>query len=113
MRRFTDIRLRSWYVTSSGSHVHRSWSPSRDWYLSAPSPPPSPLDRKAGDFAKRINAKKLVLNHFSARYKGDQSVESMTIMTRMERQAMKASGLPEDSLAAAWDFMVLPVPRNG
>eukprot|EP00578_Thalassiosira_sp_NH16_P007973 CAMPEP_0181123490 /NCGR_PEP_ID=MMETSP1071-20121207/25931_1 /TAXON_ID=35127 /ORGANISM="Thalassiosira sp., Strain NH16" /LENGTH=686 /DNA_ID=CAMNT_0023208643 /DNA_START=430 /DNA_END=2490 /DNA_ORIENTATION=- len=66
----------------------------------------------AGDFAKRINAKKLVLNHFSARYKGDQSIESMTIMTRMERQAMKASGLSEDSVAAAWDFMVLPVARN-
>ncbi|KAL3770404.1 hypothetical protein ACHAW5_002321 [Stephanodiscus triporus] len=65
----------------------------------------------AGEFAKRINAKKLVLNHFSARYKGDQSIESMTIMTRIERQAMKASGLPEDSVAAAWDFMVLPVSR--
>jgi len=67
----------------------------------------------AGEFAKRINAKKLVLNHFSARYKGDQSIDSMTIMTRMERQAIKASGLPEDSVAAAWDFMVLPVARNG
>ena len=33
-------------------------------------------------------------------------------MTRMERQAMKASGLPVDSVAAAWDFMVLPVARN-
>lgn len=66
----------------------------------------------AGEFAKRINAKKLVMNHFSARYKGDQSVESMTIMTRMERQAIKASGLDEESVAAAWDFMVLPVARN-
>ena len=66
---------------------------------------------KAGEFAKRINAKKLVLNHFSARYKGDQSIDSMTIMTRIERQAIKASGLPEDSVAAAWDFMVLPVAR--
>lgn len=67
---------------------------------------------QAGDFAKRINAKKLVLNHFSARYKGDQSIESMTIMTRMERQAMKSSGLSDDSVAAAWDFMVLPIARN-
>lgn len=66
----------------------------------------------AGEFAKRINAKKLVMNHFSARYKGDQSVESMTIMTRMERQAIKASGLSEESVAAAWDYMVLPIPRN-
>eukprot|EP00804_Cyclotella_cryptica_P023152 CCRYP_000364-RA/>CCRYP_000364-RA protein AED:0.23 eAED:0.23 QI:178/1/1/1/1/1/3/52/755 len=66
----------------------------------------------AGEFAKRINAKKLVLNHFSARYKGDQSLDSITIMTRMERQAMKASGLAEDAVACAWDFMLLPVPRN-
>ena len=28
---------------------------------------------------------------------------------RIERQTMKASGLPEDSVTAAWDFMVLPV----
>eukprot|EP00581_Thalassiosira_minuscula_P017473 CAMPEP_0183711978 /NCGR_PEP_ID=MMETSP0737-20130205/7283_1 /TAXON_ID=385413 /ORGANISM="Thalassiosira miniscula, Strain CCMP1093" /LENGTH=831 /DNA_ID=CAMNT_0025940551 /DNA_START=47 /DNA_END=2542 /DNA_ORIENTATION=- len=66
----------------------------------------------AGEFAKRIGAKKLIMNHFSARYKGDQSVESMTIMTRMERQAMKASGLSETSVAAAWDFMVLPIARS-
>jgi ribonuclease BN (tRNA processing enzyme) len=65
----------------------------------------------AGEFAKRINAKKLVLNHFSARYKGDQSLDSITIMTRIERQARKASGLSEDSVAAAWDFMILPVSR--
>lgn len=70
------------------------------------------LSSKAGEFAKRIGAKKLVLNHFSARYKGDQSIESMTIMTRMERQAMKASGLPETSVACAWDYMILPIPRN-
>ena len=67
---------------------------------------------QAGDFAKRINAKKLVLNHFSARYKGDQSLDSMTIMSRIEKQAMKHSGLREDSVATAWDYMVLPVPRN-
>jgi ribonuclease Z len=66
----------------------------------------------AGEFAKRIKAKRLVLNHFSARYKGDQSIESLTIMTRMERQAMKACELPENAVACAWDFMVLPVPRE-
>jgi len=63
----------------------------------------------AGNFARRIRAKKLVLNHFSARYKGDQSIDSLTVMTRMERQAVKTSKLPENSVAAAWDFMVLPV----
>jgi hypothetical protein len=36
----------------------------------------------------------------------------MTIMTRIERQAIKASGLPEESVAAAWDFMILPVARE-
>lgn len=66
----------------------------------------------AGEFAKQIGAKKLVMNHFSARYKGDQSLESMTIMTRIERSAIECSGLPENAVACAWDFMVLPVPRN-
>ena len=66
----------------------------------------------AGDFAKRTNAKKLIMNHFSARYKGDQSVDSMSIMTRLEGQAAKASGLSQSDIAAAWDFMLLPVPHN-
>ena len=66
----------------------------------------------AGQFAKQIGAKRLVLNHFSSRYKGDQSVESVSIMTRIEQEAIKASGLGEDKVAAAWDFMVLPVPQN-
>ena len=65
--------------------------------------------QKAGEFAKRINAKTLIMNPFNARYKGDQSVKSITILTRMECQAMKASGLSDDSVAAAWDFMVLPI----
>jgi ribonuclease Z len=66
----------------------------------------------AGNFAKQIGAKRLVLNHFSSRYKGDQSLESISIMTRIEQEALKASGLEEDKVAAAWDFMVLPVPQN-
>jgi len=36
----------------------------------------------------------------------------MTIMTRIEKQAMKAAQLPEDSIAAAWDFMVLPLSNK-
>ena len=66
----------------------------------------------AGTFAKEIQAKRLVLNHFSSRYKGDQSLESLSIMTRIEQEAIKASGLPEDKVAAAWDLMVLPVPQD-
>jgi ribonuclease Z len=66
----------------------------------------------AGDFAKRIGAQKLMLNHFSARYKGDQSVDSLSIMMRIEGQAIKASGLNSTQVAAAWDMMVLPIPRK-
>ena len=46
-------------------------------------------------------AKRLVLNHFSPRYKGDQALESISIMTRIERQAIKASSLPVESVAAS------------
>jgi len=66
----------------------------------------------AGRFAKRVRARRLVLNHFSARYKGDVSVQSLSIMTRLEDQAVQASGLDPRNVAAAWDFMVLPVRSN-
>ena len=65
----------------------------------------------AGEFAKRIKAKRLILNHFSARYIGDQSLESVSIMTRIEQQAIKASGLTRSDVAAAWDFMIFPIPK--
>jgi ribonuclease Z len=65
----------------------------------------------AGDFAKRTKAKRLILNHFSARYMADQSLESMSIMTRIEDQAIKASGLDKTAVAAAWDFMIFPIPK--
>ena len=63
----------------------------------------------AGNFAKKIGAKKLLLNHFSARYRGDQSLDSIKIMTRIERQAIEASGLSEENVACSWDFMELPI----
>ncbi len=66
----------------------------------------------AGEFAKEIGAKRLLLNHFSSRYKGDQSLESISIMTRIEQEAIKASGLSTENVAAAWDFMILPVPQE-
>jgi ribonuclease Z len=66
----------------------------------------------AGLFAKQVNAKRLLLNHFSARYKGDPSLDSMSIMTRIEQFAMAASGLNETNVAAAWDLMVLPIPAD-
>jgi hypothetical protein len=57
----------------------------------------------AGLFARKVGAKRLILNHFSARYRGDATLESMTVMTRIERQAIKASKLGIDKVAAAWD----------
>jgi ribonuclease Z len=64
----------------------------------------------AGAFARAVQAQWLVLHHFSARYKGDVSMDSLSIMMRMEQQAMRAAGLNESQVVAAWDFMVLPVP---
>lgn len=63
----------------------------------------------AGRFAQRVRAKQLILNHFSARYKGDVNVDSLSIMMKIEKQAMKASGLTESDVAAAWDLMALPI----
>ena len=66
----------------------------------------------AGDFCRAVNAKRLILNHFSARYKGDVSVDSLSIMMRIEQQAIRSSGLTDTQVAAAWDLMVLPIPQN-
>lgn len=66
----------------------------------------------AGEFAKKVKAKRLILNHFSARYKGDATIDSISLMTRIEAQAIKASNLSESHVAAAWDLMVLPIPQN-
>lgn len=66
----------------------------------------------AARFARSVRARRLVLNHFSARYKGDPTVESMSIMQRIEEQAIRhgGPGWNETHVAAAWDLMVLPVP---
>lgn len=63
----------------------------------------------AAEFCRAVNGKMLLLNHFSARYKGDISMDSLSIMMRIEMQAVKASGLDETKVAAAWDMMVLPI----
>ncbi|GMI01835.1 hypothetical protein TrVE_jg3610 [Triparma verrucosa] len=65
----------------------------------------------AAEFAKNIKAKRLALNHFSPRYKGDCSDDSLMTSRRIERQAIEhAGGLTKTEVIAAWDFMVLPVP---
>lgn len=63
----------------------------------------------AGAFAKKVHAKHLLMNHFSSRYKGDESLDSLAIMTRIEKRAIKASGLNENNVAATWDFMNFPI----
>jgi len=61
-------------------------------------------------FAHSINAHRLVLTHFSPRYKGDDSVDSVNIMRRIEAQARKASGFVGNRVIAAWDLLRIPVP---
>jgi len=63
----------------------------------------------AGRFARQVQSKRLVLNHFSARYKGDLSVDSLSIMMRIEKIAMKEAELDESMVIASWDLMNLPV----
>lgn len=55
----------------------------------------------AAAFATRVKAKMLVLNHFSARYKGDSSDASVAAMMRIERQAVRASGLERHQVSTA------------
>jgi len=44
-----------------------------------------------GLFVKKVNAKRLLLNHFSASDKGDTSVEGRSIMMHIKQLAMTAS----------------------
>ena len=65
----------------------------------------------AGRFARKINAKRLALTHFSPRYTGDDSEASMRTMWAIEDMAKDASGLTGDNdVIAAWDLMNIPVP---
>lgn len=67
----------------------------------------------AGRFAARVNAERLVLTHFSARYSGDDSDFSMRIMWRIEdlsRRAAKGILTGQNDILAAWDLMLLAVP---
>ena len=45
----------------------------------------------AGQFARRVGARKLAMTHFSPRYRGDASIESVTHMKQIERAAAKTS----------------------
>ena len=64
----------------------------------------------AGRFAKRINAKKLYLTHFSPRYHGGSEENSMKQMWKIENMARETSGLYGDNdVIAAWDHLTLAV----
>ena len=60
----------------------------------------------AGSFAKQIRARKLILNHFSARYPGDGSDESKDIMGAIEQLAASEFG---QDVACATDFMSVEI----
>jgi len=64
----------------------------------------------AGRFAKRIGAGRLALNHFSARYKGDDDTneESKAIMDGIRGLAEKEFG---GEVVCARDLMTISVPR--
>ncbi len=68
----------------------------------------------AASFAKKVNAKQLILTHFSPRYRGDDTEGSMKIMWRIEDMARNVySELkgPND-IIAAWDQLTVPVYSN-
>ncbi len=66
----------------------------------------------AGDFARSIRARRLVLHHFSPRYKGDTHRNSVYNMLQIEELASRAAGLPLDDVVAAWDLMSLHIPQS-
>jgi len=63
----------------------------------------------AGQFANDIAAKVLVLTHFSARYKGDDSKESLSLMTQIAEMAKAKCNVP---VHTASDFWCLELPRK-
>ncbi|KAH8830436.1 beta-lactamase-like protein [Flagelloscypha sp. PMI_526] len=64
----------------------------------------------AGLFAKRIGARKLILNHFSSRYPGDDDVneESKEIMESIRRLAVET--FEKDDVVCARDMMSIEIP---
>ena len=64
----------------------------------------------AGVFAKQIRAKKLILNHFSARYAGDESSDSRRIMEAISKLAAEKYG---HEVVCAQDFMSFDVVHSG
>ena len=65
----------------------------------------------AGDFAKSIKAKKLILTHFSQRYSENREDKNCKEnIDRLVKQARQAFGTEE--VVAAKDFLVVPILIN-
>lgn len=64
----------------------------------------------AGYFAKMLNAKQLILTHFSSRYKGDTSFESKSIMNEIRKSAI--STFEKETVITARDFMEIKLFDN-
>lgn len=60
----------------------------------------------AGTFAKSIGAKRLILNHFSARYPGDNSEQSRKVMDAIGQLAASEFG---QGVACATDLMTVEI----
>eukprot|EP01117_Protostelium_nocturnum_P017871 TRINITY_DN7355_c0_g1_i5.p1 TRINITY_DN7355_c0_g1~~TRINITY_DN7355_c0_g1_i5.p1 ORF type:complete len:423 (+),score=142.29 TRINITY_DN7355_c0_g1_i5:143-1270(+) len=67
----------------------------------------------AAQFAKKINARSLVMNHFSSRYKGDDDAKSIEIMEAIRMLAVKSLGDPSRTVICAKDFMNLDISKEG
>jgi ribonuclease Z len=64
----------------------------------------------AGQFARKIGAKMLILNHFSNRYRGDRSPDSIAIMSQVKNQAIEEFG--RDQVVCAYDFFEYVIPHH-
>lgn len=64
----------------------------------------------AGAFASRIGARRLILNHFSARYPGDESDASVRVMDAI--RALAQSTYDGGEVVCARDLMTFTVPKR-
>jgi ribonuclease Z len=98
----------SWIKEFDGAKYSHPKMLERDTFIHGHSTP-----SMAGRFAKAIRAKRLLLTHFSPRYRGDDQEGSMKIMWQVEDQARVASELyGYNDVVAAWDLMVYPIPDD-
>lgn len=58
----------------------------------------------AAAFAKAINCKKLILTHFSARYRGDEDEESLQVMEEIRKLAIDVFDQRSDDIYCARDL---------